>query len=312
MIDIYMNKTFKYSLNDIIPFLPENHKIYSSNKSTSSLFSTAKPLTTAGLGDITFIDKNRPDKQELYNCCTASVLICDHEIIIDDSRHDQVVIKVDSPKVIFSIILNTLLVSRPGPGIHPTAYISSQAEIHPAASIGAFAYVGNCKVGSGTIIYGNCYLYDRVRIGDNVIIHSGAVLGADGFGYNRLPDGKPIQFPHVGNLIIDDYVEIGANTTIDQGALGDTHIKYATKIDNLVHIGHNVNIGKCCYIAAQTAIAGSTIIGDYSEVWMGVGIADGIKIGARTTAGIGSVIIRDIEKQNRVFGNPARVIADNQ
>jgi UDP-3-O-[3-hydroxymyristoyl] glucosamine N-acyltransferase len=304
-----MNKK-KYSLDELLPFIPQKHKISGVIDSAKVYFSKVSPLSDADHTCFTFIDEKRPDKQTLFDNCNAGFVICDFEINIK-AKDSQVIIQVDSPKVVFSIIVNALFVSHPDWGVHPTAFIHPEAEIHEQTYIGSFSHIGKCAIGSGSIIYGNCYLYDRVKVGKNVIIHAGAVLGADGFGYNRDDTGKPIQFPHIGEIEIEDYVEIGANSTIDQGSLGSTRIKYATKIDNLVHIGHNVEIGKCCYVAAHASIAGSTVIGDYSEVWMGVNVADGVKVGHRSTVGIGSVLIQDIENNKKVFGNPARIISSD-
>lgn len=311
MTDISMSET-RHNLEEILPFLPEKHRINRRPDSAPVHFSKVAPHSEADPDTLAFVDSARADKQALCDTTQAGILICDFEVKIRSTMEKRVVIQVDLPKVVFSIIVNALFVTRPGWGIHPTAYIHSEAEIHEQSYIGAFTHVGKCNINRGSIIYGNCYLYDRVKVGKNVIIHAGTVLGADGFGYNRDDTGKPIQFPHIGEIEIDDHVEIGANSTIDQGALGSTKIGFATKIDNLVHIGHNVEIGKCCYVAAHASIAGSSIIGDYSEVWMGVGIADGTKVGRHSTIGIGSVVIQDVDERKKTFGNPARVISSKK
>jgi len=300
----------KYSLKNILPFLPKKHRLHRVENLDMIHFSKVTSLSEADNETLIFIDSNRVDKQSLYEDTKGGILICDFNIQIDPSKK-QIVIQVDEPKLVFSIVANDLFVKRPKWGVHPNAYVDVEADIHPETYIGPFSHIGKCRIGQGSIIYGNCYLYDRIAIGKNVIVHAGTVLGADGFGYIRTGDDFPVQFPHVGNIVIEDHVEIGANTAIDQGALGATRIRYASKIDNLVHIGHNVEIGKCCYVAAHASIAGSSVIGDYSEVWMGAGVADGLKIGPRTTLGIGSVVIRDVSEKKRVFGNPARIISEN-
>lgn len=302
----------KYTLEDIIPFLPKNNLVKNDQYSDKVTISKVTQTSRADSESLAFIDSQRSDKQLLYETTMAGILICDSDIEILPKELAQIIIIVDFPKLIFSIIVNSLFVERPAYGIHSTAHIHPEADIHENTYIGPFSYIGKCIIGEGTIIYGNCYLYDKVKIGKNVIVHAGTVLGADGYGYNRNQNGFPIQFPHVGDIIIEDYVEIGANSAIDMGALSSTRIKYATKIDNLVHIGHNVQIGRNCYVAANTSIAGSTVVGDYSEIWMGVSVADGLRIGARTTIGMGSAVIRNVDDQNSVFGNPARIIAKSK
>jgi UDP-3-O-[3-hydroxymyristoyl] glucosamine N-acyltransferase len=297
-----------YTIDDISPFLPKNSTVVSNIQVPISITSVGQTLLADNM-ELTFIDSKRADKQELYEKSNAGIIICDNEIVDKPKDYQQTIIKVDLPKLVFSIVANALFVNRPTYGIHPTAFIHPEADIHVNSHIGAFSYIGKCKIGEGTIIYGNCHFYDKVEIGRNAIIHAGVVLGADGYGYNRDHEGFPVQFPHLGSIVIEDFVEIGANTAIDMGALGATRIKYASKVDNLVHIGHNVEVGRCCYVAANTSIAGSTIVDDYSEIWMGSSIADGLKVGKRSSIGIGSTVIRDVDEKKKVFGNPARVIS---
>lgn len=305
-----MHKEFFYK--DIEPFLPEYHTSFNVNNYAPTSFSKVSPLSQADSETLVYVDSLRLDKAELFMTTKAGIVICDHDIDVNASEERRVIIQVENPKYVFSMIVNKLFVNRPKPGIHPTAQIHSKAIIHPKAYVGPFSYVGESIVGQGSVIYGNCHIYDGVNIGTNVIIHAGAVIGSDGFGYVRDENKKPIQFPHIGDIIIDDFVEIGANTAIDLGSLGSTKIGFATKIDNLVHIGHNVEIGKCCYVAALTAIAGSTKINDYVEVWMGTSLAGSLKIGDRSTVGIGSVVLRDILEGDSVFGNPARAISNSR
>lgn len=190
----------------------------------------------------------------------------------------------------------------PGPDsgkIHPTAVIGAEARIAKDVTIGAFAVLGaGVSVGEGTVIDSGatvgagvvlgrcCHIYPRVVIypgaitGDRVIVHAGAVLGADGFGYVRDPEtGEYTQFPQRGVLVLEDDVEIGANSTIDRGALAETRIARGSKLDNLVHIGHNVRIGRQVVMAAQTGISGSCRIGDRAVFGGQVGIGDHAEVG---------------------------------
>jgi len=143
-------------------------------------------------------------------------------------------------------------------------------------------------VGSGTVIHPNCVIYDGAIIGDNCVIHAGTVIGGDGFGYVRDDDGTQIKFPQVGTVVIEDNVEVGANSCIDRGSLDETRIGEGTKIDNLVQIAHNVQIGKRCIVAALTGISGSSTLEDDVVLAGQVGLADhvtlkkGVVIGAKS------------------------------
>jgi len=172
------------------------------------------------------------------------------------------------------------------------------------------SYIGKkVKIGSNVIIYPNVTIYDGCSIGNNVIIHSGTVIGSDGFGYIQR-DGKNIKIPQIGNVIIEDDVEIGANTTIDRATIGSTIIRKGVKIDNLVQIAHNVEIGENTIIAGQTGISGSSKIGRNCILAGQVGIADhaiiedNVIVGAKT--GVTSRVVKSEEKM--VFGIPARPI----
>jgi UDP-3-O-[3-hydroxymyristoyl] glucosamine N-acyltransferase len=187
----------------------------------------------------------------------------------------------------------------PPSGIHPTALVSPQARlgehvsVEPYAVIEAGAQLGpRTRIGAGAVlgrevrlgadcrIYPRVVLYPGTELGDRVVIHAGAVLGADGFGYVRDPaTGEYLQFPQQGRLILEDDVEIGANTTIDRGALEETRIARGAKIDNLVHLGHNVQVGRNAVIAAQTGVSGSSSIGDGAVIGGQVGMGDHAAVG---------------------------------
>jgi UDP-3-O-[3-hydroxymyristoyl] glucosamine N-acyltransferase len=208
-------------------------------------------------------------------------------------------LRAAQPRLAFARAAVLLRGPRPDPSIHPTAVIGLAVQIADRVSIGAHvsveegASIGEGSViGSGAVIgkgvrVGNgCHIYPRVVIyagatlGDRVVVHAGAVLGADGFGYVRdRTNGEYTQFPQQGTLVIEDDVEIGANTTIDRGALEETRIARGTKLDNLIHIGHNCNIGRNVVIAAQTGISGSSAVGDGAILGGQVGMGDHAMVG---------------------------------
>jgi len=213
-------------------------------------------------------------------------------------------------------------------GVHPTAIVAPLARVHASASIGPYAVIGEdshlgegTEIGAHTVIGAACWigdhcrihprvtLYSGVRIGHRVEIHSGAVIGADGFGYAH-GEGRYLKFPQAGIVEIADDVEIGANATIDRGSLDDTRIAEGVKLDNLVHIGHNVKIGVHTVIAAQTGVSGSSTIGDNVIVGGQVGIADHCTLESRSVAGAQAGIPtgKTIRSGQTVWGTPAREI----
>ncbi len=207
-------------------------------------------------------------------------------------------IVVDRPKLAFAQVAAILHApKRREPVIHPTAAISETASIGRNVFIGAFTCVGegshigdgtqlragakvgdNVNVGIDCVLHPNVFVDDNCVIGDRVLLHSGVVIGADGFGYVRDEAGNYLKFPQIGRVVIENDVEIGANTCIDRGALGETRIGEGTKIDNLVQVGHNVTVGKRCVIAAQTGISGSVTIEDDCVIGGQVGFGDHVRV----------------------------------
>jgi UDP-3-O-[3-hydroxymyristoyl] glucosamine N-acyltransferase len=219
------------------------------------------------------------------------------------------------------------------PGVHPSAVVDSSALLEEGVSIGPGVVIerdvviggdtsidAGAVIGAGAGIGSGCHLYPRVvlypgtDLGDRVVVHAGAVLGADGFGYVRdQATGEYTQFPQQGRLVIEDDVEIGANVTVDRGALAETRIARGTKLDNLVHVGHNVSIGRNVVIAAQTGISGSSSIGEGAIVGGQVGIGDHVEIGAGAILGGQAGVLpgKRIHGPGIVFwGTPARPIKD--
>ena len=197
--------------------------------------------------------------------------------------------------------------SRPA-GIHPTAILDSGCEVHPEAHVGPYAVIGSgsriaagaavlafvavgrgCAVGEGTVLHPHAVLYDGTEVGAGCIVHSGVVLGADGFGY-ATHGGVHHKVPQVGRVVLEDLVEVGANTTIDRAMLGETRIGAGTKIDNLVQVGHNVQVGRHCILCGQAGIAGSTKLGNgvvlagQSGVSGHIELGDGVQVAAKSAA----------------------------
>jgi len=186
------------------------------------------------------------------------------------------------------------------------AYISEQSEIGDGSKIFPHVYIGkNVRIGKNTIIHSGVKIYEGCIIGDNCILHSGVVIGSDGFGFAPTADGSFSKIPQVGNVVLEDNVEVGANTVIDRATMGSTYIKSGTKLDNLIQIAHNVVIGKNTAIAAQTGISGSTKIGDQVMIGGQVGIVGHIQIGDKSRINAQSGVSKSLEVGSTVTGSPA-------
>jgi len=242
----------------------------------------------------------------------SSVIICSDKLKAAWLLSDKAVIQVRSPRLAFSKVANKFFATIRyfATGIHETATVCLLAKVAPTVSIGPYCVIsGYVRIGENSVIRGNVSIYGDVKIGKNVIINSGAVIGAEGFGYEPDEDGTLVQFPQIGGVIIEDNVEIGANTCVDRGALGDTIIREGAKIDNLVHVAHNVIIGKNCRIICLVGIGGSVEIGDGSFVGISASIKNQKKIGKNVVVGMGAVVTKDVPDNTIVIGNPARHFA---
>ena len=237
----------------------------------------------------------------------------------------KVLIRVANARVAFAKVL-ALFFPPPtfAPGIHPSAVLAASAQVDPSAHVGPHCVIGEkvrigpravlhggnhvgaeCQLGDDVQLFPHATLYARTQLGNRVTIHAGTVIGADGFGY-VFDDGVHRKIPQIGNVIIHDDVEIGANVTIDRAALGSTIIGKGTKIDNLVQIAHNVVTGEHCLIIAQVGISGSTQLGDYVTLAGQAGLAGHVKIGNRATVAGQSGIMHDIPDGEKWLGSPAQ------
>lgn len=250
-------------------------------------------------GDVTFLANARYESYLLET--RASAVICGR----DQSEAPVPLLLVDNPYLAFQRVVRIFRPDpyRPAPGIHPSAVISPEAEVGAGVSIGpncviergarvganavlmSGCYVGAMAVvGEGTLLYPHVSVLEECVLGARCILHSGAVIGSDGFGF-AFDAGRYHKVPQVGNVIVGDDVEIGANTTVDRATTDSTRIGDGTKIDNLVQIGHNVVIGKHCIVVAQVGISGSTHLEDYVTIGGQAGLVGHIRIGERATIG---------------------------
>lgn len=272
-------------------------------------FDNVKTIFEANPHSLVWINPTRKDKVKLVEQTQALTIICDSQSYQEVKHIAKNYLITENPKWSFTQIIEAFFLKQPFFGIHEKACIEPGAIIGKNVSIGAFTYVSsNCTIGDGSILYGHCYLYEGVKIGKNVLIHAGTVIGTDGFGYSKDSEGRLHKFPHIGGVLIEDDVEIGANTCIDRGSLGDTVIKKGARIDNLVHIAHNVIIEENAAVIAHAMIGGSTVIGKNAWIAPAAIIRDVVTIGNNATVGLGSVVTKDIPEQEVWLGNPAKRI----
>lgn len=249
-----------------------------------------------------WINPSKQNKQAIAEGSKARVLLVDETIT---PIAGKILICVTNPKVALAEIGNHFFVDPPRPGIHPTAIIDPDAEIGNNVIIGAYCVVGKAVIGDNCEIDCNVRIYDDTVMGRGCVIKTGAVLGSAGFGYEKDADGHKFRFPQLGQLIMGDYVEVGANTCIDRGALADTVIGDYTKINNLCHIAHNNKMGKNVTITGCVNVSGSNIIED--DVWVAPNssIRGWVHIGKGATVGMGAVVVNDIPEGETWVGNPA-------
>ncbi len=282
-------------------------------------------LDTAQTGEISFIEKI--ESANLFETKASCVFVPEN---FNAEVHFPI-IRVYDPKLAVAKIAEILHPPKNrAPEIHKTAKIAETAKIGKDVFIGAFVCIGedteigagtqiragakigdNVRIGANCVIHSNVFIEDGCMIGNRVILHAGVVIGADGFGYVRDGANGYVKFPQIGSVVIEDNVEIGANTCIDRGALGETRIGEGTKIDNLVQIAHNVSIGKRVVIASQTGISGSTVIEDDCVIGGQVGMGDHARV--LSGAIIGSqagVLPGKIVREGVWWGTPVQKLDD--
>jgi UDP-3-O-[3-hydroxymyristoyl] glucosamine N-acyltransferase len=279
----------------------------------------ARALGEAQAGDITFVEDARHTARLRTSKASAAV------VSADVGADGLTLIRVRDPLEAFITIVRHLQGRREPPPhgidertcIHPTARIGPQASVFPFVTIDEGSVVGArcrihggvsigrcCRLGDDVVLYPNVVLYDGTILGSRVIIHANSVLGADGFGY-RLQGGRHVKVPQLGHVEIGDDVEVGACTTIDRGTFQATRVGDGTKIDNLVQVAHNCQIGRHNLLVSQMGIAGSSSTGDYVVIAGQVGVTDHVHIGDRATIGAKAGVTKEVPAGERMLGAPA-------
>lgn len=281
------------------------------------------PIDQASQGSLSFL--HNPKYYKFLKETKASVVLVGKDL--EQVETGATLIKLDDVYASFSVLLKKVeaMSQANKVGIETPSHIDETASVSDGCYIGAFSYIGqnavvgentkifpgcyvgdNCKIGSNTTLHAGVKVYAHCEVGDDVIIHAGSVIGSDGFGFAPLPDGSFQKMPQIGNVIIHNHVEIGANTTVDRATFESTRIKDGAKIDNLVQIAHNVEIGKNTAVAAQAGISGSTKIGENCLVGGQAGIVGHIEIANRSQIGAKAGIGRTIKEEGQGWsGRPA-------
>jgi UDP-3-O-[3-hydroxymyristoyl] glucosamine N-acyltransferase len=308
----------EFKATDIAAFLKgevigdSNVKVYGISK-----IEEGKPGTLAFLA-------NPKYESHIYNTSASIVLV--NRSFTPRTKINTTLIKVEDAYQAFSSLLELYLQVKKNTrqGIETPSFIHNTANLGNDVYVGAFAYIGqNVKIGNGTkifsqvyvgdnvvignntILYSGVHIYDECLIGNNCIIHSGAVIGSDGFGFAPQTDGSYKKIPQIGNVVIEDDVEIGANTTIDCGTFGSTILRQGAKVDNLVQIAHNCDIGENTVIAGQAGLAGSTKVGKNCRLGGQVGLAGHLSIGDNVQIGAQSGVAKSIKANEIVLSSPA-------
>jgi UDP-3-O-[3-hydroxymyristoyl] glucosamine N-acyltransferase len=277
------------------------------------------PADRAQSGDLTFAENESYFARAEQSAASA--------VLVDGpyTSTRKTLIRVPNARIAFAKVLPLFFPEPSFAGsIHPTAIVPASAQIDPSAHVGPYCVLGehvrigaravlqgsnhvgdHCQVEEAAHLFPNVTLYPNTEVGKRVRIHSGTVIGSDGFGY-VLDNGTHRKVPQIGNVVICDDVEIGANVTIDRGALGPTVIGKGTKIDNLVQIAHNVTIGEHCIVVAQAGIAGSTKLGSYVVLGGQVGLAGHLKIGNRVSVAAQSGVMNNIPDGEKWIWTPAQ------
>jgi UDP-3-O-[3-hydroxymyristoyl] glucosamine N-acyltransferase len=285
------------------------------------MLSGVAPLQTAEPGDVSFLD-NRKYADALAETRAGAVIV--HPEMAARVPATAVAIATDEPYAAWARVAALFHPVPPAqPGVHRSAVVADDAAIDPSAEIGPLAVVGSAAeigprshigpsaiVGAGVVIGADCRIGAHVTLshallGDRVVIYPGTRIGQDGFGFAMTGEGF-VSVPQLGRVVIEDDVEVGANTTIDRGSLHDTHIGAGSRLDNLVQIGHNVRLGRGCVIVAQVGISGSTILEDHVMVGGQAGLTGHLRVGRRARIGAQAGVMSDVPAGADVVGSPAQ------
>ncbi len=270
----------------------------------------AMPISVATSSDISFCTRAGAAGAALIDSSHAGIVVCmaDAAALVEHSTAALLI--TPSPRLTFARIVTNFFAPAPRRGRHPTAWVHSNAIVADDVYLGAYVVIeDDCQVGPGCVLHAHVCLYPGTRLGARVTLHAGVIIGADGFGHERNASGALEKFPQIGGVRIGNDVEIGANSCVSRGTLTDTIVESGVRMDNLVHIAHNVVVGADVVLTANAMVAGSARIGARAWIAPSVSIMDGgVIIGEDAIVGMGAVVLRSVADNAIVVGNPARAL----
>lgn len=292
----------------------------------NALITGVSPIENGEEGHLSFIAQER--FSEYLDTSKCSVLVVSEKLLNKES-YKPTIIAVKDGYLAFQVLMNLYQkMQEKKSGVEQGSFFHESAEIGENVYVGAFSYISekvkigdetqifpqvyigkNVKIGKNCTIYSGARIYDFCVLGDHCIVHSNSVIGSDGFGFQATAEGFK-KIPQLGNVILEDHVEIGSNCSIDRGTIGSTIIGKGTKIDNLIQIAHNVKLGQNNVVAAQAGIAGSTVIGDWNQIGGQVGIVGHIKIGNQVRIQAQSGVNNNLKDGETIYGSPGFSASD--
>jgi UDP-3-O-[3-hydroxymyristoyl] glucosamine N-acyltransferase len=297
---------------ELVDFLDARDQLPGVEWSARTAIRRPASIEDAEEGDVSFISASGTRAEELLEASNATlILIGEAPTPSLPARAGAVAVRCRNPRLDFIRVIQQFFAPARPTGIHPTAVIDVQASVAVDAYVGPLATIGaGVVVGARTVIHAGVHVLAGCRIGADCTIHPGTVIGSDGFGFERTEDGMPERFPHLGTVVIEDNVEIGANACIDRAALGATLIRCGARIDNLVYIGHGVEVGRGALVMTLSSVGGRTRLGERSWIAPSSTLRDGLSVGHDATVGLGALVISDVPVGTTVAGSPARELAE--
>ena len=291
-------------VKELINSISESHRVLGS---TDRCVRNVKPIDQADADSLCFCKEKGKRASEMIGNSKAMVIVCSDSLEFTEGEFKaKTLIQVANPRLTYSRLLAKYYFQRPEPFIHSDVVIDKRARIGHNVHIGPNSYIGDCEIGDGTVIEGHVYINTGTKIGNGVIVHPGVVIGTEAAAFERNEKGELEWFPQISGVIIEDDVEIGANSIICRGSLSNTVVGKGTKIDALVHVAHGTIIGKHCIILAGSVICGSVKIGDNTWISPLACIRESLNIGNNVLVGTASVVHKDIPDNLTVMGSPAR------
>lgn len=268
----------------------------------------AMPINLATSSDISFCTRAGAAGAALIDASNAGIIVCTADAAALVAQSTAALLITTTPRLTFARIVTNYFAPAPPRGRHPTAWVHPNAIVADDVYLGAYVVIeDDCEVGSGCVLHSHVCLYPGTRLGARVTLHAGVIIGADGFGHERNASGALEKFPQIGGVQIGDDVEIGANSCVSRGTLTDTIVESGVRMDNLVHIAHNVVVGADAVLTANAMVAGSARIGARAWIAPSVSIMDGgVTIGVDAIVGMGAVVLKSVADNAIVVGNPAR------